>query len=106
LGGQGAMGNRMGNTAEHVPRPAARCGEPPLRELLHAVEQFNAREYFECHETLEAIWIAEPGPIRTLYKSIWSQSLTDATCDGRSIRVPNAILYGGVEPFSPTMTHA
>src|SRR5258707_5359951 len=60
----------MGNIAEPAPRPAARCGEPPSRELLHAVEQFNAREYFECHETLEAIWIAEPGPARTLYKGI------------------------------------
>lgn len=35
-----------------------------------AVEQFNARDYFECHETLEALWNAEPGPRRILYKGI------------------------------------
>lgn len=51
-------------------RPASRCGEPPSSELLRAVEQFNAREYFECHETLELIWRDEPGPIRVLYKGI------------------------------------
>lgn len=51
-------------------QPAARCGEPPSPELLRAVAQFNAQEYFECHETLEAIWNAEPGPIRVLYKGI------------------------------------
>lgn len=34
------------------------------------MEQFNRREYFECHETLENIWIVEPNPIRTLYKGI------------------------------------
>lgn len=51
-------------------RPAARCGESPSSDLLRAVAQFNAREYFECHETLELIWRDEPGPIRVLYKGI------------------------------------
>src|SRR5215831_2893046 len=49
---------------------ASRCGEPPSPGLLRGIEQFNRREYFECHETLELIWNAEPGPIRTLYKGI------------------------------------
>ena len=48
----------------------ARCAEPPGAALLHGIEQFNRREYFECHETLEAAWNAEPAPIRTLYKGI------------------------------------
>ena len=42
--------------------------------LLRGIEQFNQREYFACHETLELIWRAEPGPIRTLYNSSVSQS--------------------------------
>jgi predicted metal-dependent hydrolase len=50
--------------------PRARCAEPPPAALLLAVEQFNAREYFECHETLEAAWNAEPGPLRILFKGI------------------------------------
>lgn len=37
----------------------ARCAEAPSAELLRAVTQFNQREYFECHETLEAIWHIE-----------------------------------------------
>jgi uncharacterized protein len=49
---------------------ARRCGEAPSPVLLRGIEQFNRREYFECHETLELIWRAEPGPIRTLYKGI------------------------------------
>lgn len=48
----------------------ARCAKPPAPELLHGIEQFNRREYFECHETLEALWNAEPAPIRTLYKGV------------------------------------
>ena len=98
------MGNRMGNIAEHAPRPAARCGEPPSRELLHAIEQFNAREYFECHETLEAIWIAEPGPIRTLYKGILQVGvgclhLLRGNYRGATIKLDSGARY--LEPFAP-----
>jgi hypothetical protein len=53
---------------------ARRCGEASSPGLLRGIEQFNQREYFECHETLELIWHAEPGPIRTLYNSSVSQS--------------------------------
>lgn len=51
-------------------RPRARCAEPPPTGLLRGIEQFNQREYFEAHETLEALWNAEPDPIRVLYKGI------------------------------------
>src|SRR5262249_9775303 len=50
--------------------PRERCSEPPPPGLLQGIAQFNAREYFACHETLEALWNAEPGPIRALYKGI------------------------------------
>ncbi len=52
------------------PAAHARCAGPPPERLLVGIAQFNRREYFECHETLEAEWNAEPGPIRTLYKGI------------------------------------
>jgi uncharacterized protein len=44
-------------------------GPPPL-ELQHGVEQFNRGEYWECHETLERLWLNEPRPIRDLYQGI------------------------------------
>lgn len=50
--------------------PRARCGEPPSPALLRGIEQFNRGEYFEAHETLEALWNAEPDPVRVLYKGI------------------------------------
>lgn len=50
--------------------PAARCAGPPPERVQLGIAQFNQREFFECHETLEAEWNAEPGPIRTLYKGI------------------------------------
>jgi hypothetical protein len=49
---------------------SVRCGDPPPPELLRGIEQFNRREFFECHETLEEIWIEEDDPIRYLYQGI------------------------------------
>ncbi len=51
-------------------RPRARCHETPPEGLLRGIEQFNRREYFEAHETLEALWNDEPDVCRVLYKGI------------------------------------
>src|SRR5215813_8583253 len=50
--------------------PRERCDELSPAGLLRGIAQFNARAFFECHETLEELWNAEPGPIRVLYKGI------------------------------------
>jgi uncharacterized protein len=52
------------------PRRSARCGEAPPPALLAGIAQFNAGEYWECHETLEEIWRVEPDTIRYLYQGI------------------------------------
>ena len=46
--------------------------EPTLAppELETAIEQFNRREFWECHETLEAVWLATPYPLRFFYHAI------------------------------------
>lgn len=46
------------------------CHEPPPRQLLEGVEQFNRGEYFEQHETLELLWRAETRSVRRLYQGI------------------------------------
>ncbi len=46
------------------------CDEAPPPALDEAIRQFNSGEYFEQHETLEAIWLAEPREIRRLYQGI------------------------------------
>lgn len=47
-----------------------RCSDPPPRLLLEGIAQFNRGEYFEQHETLEALWRAELGDVRRLYQGI------------------------------------
>lgn len=46
------------------------CEESPPGQLLLAIRQFNSREWFECHETLEELWIGETGEVRNLYQGI------------------------------------
>ncbi len=53
-----------------LPARSRRCGGQPPEALLRGVQEFNRGEYYECHETLEAIWIAERDPIRYLYQGI------------------------------------
>jgi predicted metal-dependent hydrolase len=46
------------------------CAGPPPAGLRRGIEEFNRGRYFEAHETLEALWIAEPGDRRLLYQGI------------------------------------
>jgi len=39
-------------------------------DLIRGIEQFNRREFYECHETLEALWMRESGSVRELYQGI------------------------------------
>lgn len=48
----------------------ARCDEPPPPELRLAIEQLNAGELFEQHETLEELWRRTRTPVRDLYHGI------------------------------------
>lgn len=61
----------------------SRCALPPSPELLLAIEQFNQREYFECHETLEAMWHVERDLARAFAKvaSAGQDAPTHVYCD-------------------------
>jgi predicted metal-dependent hydrolase len=49
---------------------ADQCDEPLPDRVRHAIAEFNAGQYFEQHETLEAAWRAELRPIREMYRGI------------------------------------
>jgi predicted metal-dependent hydrolase len=46
------------------------CNESPPGQLLQAIREFNHREWFECHETVEDLWIGETGEVRDFYQGI------------------------------------
>jgi predicted metal-dependent hydrolase len=49
---------------------SADCSSPAPEDLVKAIDEFNAGEFFEQHETLELLWRATPGEIRHLYEGI------------------------------------
>jgi uncharacterized protein len=46
------------------------CREPLSNPAQRGIELFNASEYFEAHEYLEAAWKEERGPGREFYRAI------------------------------------
>lgn len=44
--------------------------DPRELEFLQGVAQFNEREFFECHETLEHLWTHDRSPERELIQGI------------------------------------
>lgn len=46
------------------------CGREPPALFRQGIAEFNCRQFFEQHETLEELWRAERGPIRYLYQGI------------------------------------
>ena len=40
------------------------------REFYTALDELNRGEYFQCHETLEALWIPEKRTVRQLYQGV------------------------------------
>jgi predicted metal-dependent hydrolase len=46
------------------------CNDSPPGQLLQAIREFNTKEWFECHETLEDLWIGSQGEVRDFYQGI------------------------------------
>lgn len=44
--------------------------ETPPARFQQALEEFNARQFFECHETLEDLWNEERRDLRRFYQGI------------------------------------
>jgi uncharacterized protein len=83
--------------------PQATCADAPPAALRTAIEQFNRHEFFECHETLEALWNAEPGPVRTLYKGVLQVGvgcyhLLRHNYHGATVKLRSGVVY--LAPFA------
>jgi predicted metal-dependent hydrolase len=46
------------------------CEESPPGPLLQGIREFNRRDWFECHETVENLWIGSEGEVRDFYQGI------------------------------------
>src|SRR4051812_18903953 len=76
----------------------------PPAALRAGIEQFNRGEYFECHETLKALWLAEPTPLRRLYQGILQVGVALHHLRAGNYRGASGLLARGIgylEPFAP-----
>ena len=46
------------------------CNDTPPEELLQAVEEFNRGDWFECHETLEELWVGQKWEMKDFYQGV------------------------------------
>jgi predicted metal-dependent hydrolase len=53
-----------------VEQLACECGEPLPLLAQQAIQQFNQREFYQQHDSLEALWMETSTPVRDLYRAI------------------------------------
>jgi predicted metal-dependent hydrolase len=46
------------------------CNESPPGQLLQGIREFNRGDWFECHETVEDLWVGAEGEVRDFYQGI------------------------------------
>jgi len=81
------------------------CDQPPSPTLLAAVRQFNAGDYFLCHETLEVLWKAETRPLRGVYQGILQIGIGLLHWQRGNPKGARLLLTSGerlLQPFPPT----
>jgi predicted metal-dependent hydrolase len=87
-----------------VSDPESRADAPPSAALLHGIDQFNHGEYFECHETLEELWLEERMPLRGLYQGILQVGVALHHLRAGNYRGARGLLgkgMGHLTPFAP-----
>lgn len=83
---------------------SARCSELPPPRLLQGIEEFNRRQFYECHETLEELWIEETDPVRHLYQGIIKIGVGFHHALRGNYRGATIVMAGGIDllqPFRP-----
>lgn len=79
-------------------------GPPP--ELDRAILQFNRQQFWECHETLELLWLPEPYPLRLFYHGLIKAAVGMIHLSSHNRRGARLKLSDGIStlaPFVPEM---
>jgi len=80
---------------------AATCVGPLPDKVLEGIRLFNAREFFEQHEALEEAWLAEPGPVRDLYRGILQIGVGFYHLERQNFRGARNLLTYGMDRLAP-----
>ncbi len=77
------------------------CSKKPPSKFLEGIGQFNRGDYFECHETLEEIWMHEQGKIRDLYKGILQIGVALYHAKRSNLKGARRLVSSGMALLSP-----
>ncbi len=72
------------------------CSDAPSGLLLLGVRQFNRHHWFECHETVEALWMQATGELRNLYQGIIQLAIAQLHWRNGNFNGAVALLQGGI----------
>ena len=76
------------------------CLELASEELLLAISQFNNSDWFECHETLEELWMGEHGELRSFYQGVLQISVALHHWRNGNFAGAMSLLESGVDHLS------
>lgn len=80
---------------------ASTCHGPLPAKVLEGFRLFNARAFFEQHEALEEAWLAEPGPVRDLYRGILQIGVGFYHLERLNFRGARNLLTYGMDRLAP-----
>lgn len=70
-------------------------------QFWDGIEQFNRREFYACHDTLEAIWMEAEEPQRTLYQGILQIAVAFYHLSNQNARGAVILLGEGMNRLRP-----
>lgn len=73
------------------------CKDNPSGQLLLGVRQFNNHDWFECHETIEALWMHEQGELRSCFQGLIQLAIAQLHWRNGNFNGAVALLEGGID---------
>ena len=73
------------------------CEQSISGKLLQVLGEFNRGDWFECHETLEDLWVGSEGEMRDLYQGILQLAIALHHWRNGNFRGAVSLLQGGAD---------
>jgi uncharacterized protein len=70
--------------------------EPIPATFWQAIDQFNQAQFYECHDTLEALWMEALDPSRKFYQGILQIAVACYHLSNRNVRGATILLGEGM----------
>jgi hypothetical protein len=80
------------------------CNQPVPAGVLKGIEQFNSHAFYRCHDSIEAVWVAEQGDVRFMYQGLLQISVGFYHIQHNNLRGAAKIMARGkgkLLPFLP-----